>query len=188
MYSHRDYLQAVLESGAVHHDSSIQRYDEDKRMLAFFDALLQRELKGQNDNDDENSDDDSDDLSFIIESSDDDLSSDDEEQITLEEINSQTVDLADSTTHSNNSLPRSNQPTIVSLAKNYRIHYIQMIKELTGRTSNQPEKRSLESPTMMTSKRQRPSSSSFNNTLQMLRNQIRNEENEQFYFNDERKM
>jgi hypothetical protein len=38
--------------------------------------------------------DDTDDLSFIIDSSDDDeLPSDDEEPITLEEINSQTVDL-----------------------------------------------------------------------------------------------
>lgn len=30
--------------GSVHHDSSIERFDEDKRMLAFFDSLLQREL------------------------------------------------------------------------------------------------------------------------------------------------
>jgi hypothetical protein len=67
-----------------------------------------------------------------------------------------------------------------------------MIKEITGTTTNQSEKRSLESPTMITSKRQRPSSSSAssnsNNILQTLRNRIRNEENEQFYFNDERRM
>jgi hypothetical protein len=67
-----------------------------------------------------------------------------------------------------------------------------MIKEITGTTKNQSEKRSLESPTMITSKRQRPSSSSAssnsNNILQTLRNRIRNEENEQFYFNDERRM
>ncbi len=66
-----------------------------------------------------------------------------------------------------------------------------MIKEITGTTTNQSEKRSLESPTMITSKRQRPSSSASsnsNNILQTLRNRIRNEENEQFYFNDERRM
>ncbi|CAF0772507.1 unnamed protein product [Rotaria sordida] len=197
MYTQRDYLRAVLESGSVHHDSSIERYDEDKRMLAFFDSLLQRELgSGHNDDD---SDDDSDDLSFIIDSSDDDQTSrisqsddDDEEEITLEEINSQTVDLTDSITHSNNPSDtpssRSRHPTIVSLAKNYRIHYVQMIKEkITGTTSCQSEKRSLESPTMMSFKRQR-SSSNYATTLQTLRNRIQHEENEQFYFNDERRM
>jgi hypothetical protein len=74
MYSHRDYVRAVLESGkkekvlfliefifvvqgSVHHDSAIERYDEDKRMLAFFDSLLQRELGSANhDNDEEQSD------------------------------------------------------------------------------------------------------------------------------------
>jgi hypothetical protein len=44
MFSHRDYLRAVLESGSVHHESSVEQYDEDRRMLAFFDSLLQREL------------------------------------------------------------------------------------------------------------------------------------------------
>jgi uncharacterized membrane protein YheB (UPF0754 family) len=81
----------------------------------------------------------------------------------------------------------SRYPTIVSLAKNYRIHYIQTIKELTGVTLSQSEKRSLESQTIMTLKRQRPSTTS-NNTLQRLRNTIQNEENKQFYFNDERRM
>lgn len=83
--------------GSVHHDSSIELYDEDKRMLAFFDSLLQRELSGQNEENDDDDDDDSDDLSSIIISTDDDddeMTSDDEEQITLEEINRQTVDLA----------------------------------------------------------------------------------------------
>ncbi|CAF2530487.1 unnamed protein product [Rotaria sp. Silwood2] len=202
MYSHRDYLRAVLESGSVHHDSSIERYDEDKRMLAFFDSLLQRELgssHNDDDDDDDNSDDDSDDLSFIIDSSDDDQTSrisqsedEDEEEITLEEINSQTLDLTDSATHSNNpsATPssRSRHPTIVSLAKNYRIHYVQMIKEkIIGILSCQSEKRSLESPTITPFKRQR-SSSNYANTLQTLRNRIQHEENEQFYFNDERRM
>ena len=49
--------------GAVHHDSAIERYDEDKRMLAFFDSLLQRELSGRDDDDD---DDDSDGLSLVF--------------------------------------------------------------------------------------------------------------------------
>ena len=34
----------IIISGSVHHDSSTERYDEDRRMLAFFDSLLQREL------------------------------------------------------------------------------------------------------------------------------------------------
>ncbi|CAF1986314.1 unnamed protein product [Rotaria magnacalcarata] len=201
MYSHRDYLQALLESGSVHHDSSVERFDEDRRMLAFFDSLLQRELgRGHNDS----SDDDSDDLSITIDSSDvsDDIDDssfrssqsedEDDEDMPLEDINSQTVDLTDSTTHFNNATEilssRSRPPTIVSLAKNYRIHYVQMIKaKMTGNTSCPSEKHALESPTMTTVKRQRSSSNYFN-TLQTLRNRIQNEENEQFYFNDERRM
>jgi hypothetical protein len=94
---------------------------------------------------------------------------------------------------SKNSSSQSRHPTIVTLAKNYRIHYVKMIKEINGITTNQSEKRSLESPTMITSKRQRPSSASStssnsNNILQTLRNRIRNEENERFYLNDERRM
>lgn len=84
--------------GSVHHDSSIERYDEDKRMLAFFDSLLQRELgNGHTHSDDDDSD--SDTLSLIFTSSDDSsdgiLQSDheSEEQVTLEEINSQIADL-----------------------------------------------------------------------------------------------
>ncbi|CAF4915405.1 unnamed protein product [Rotaria socialis] len=198
MYSHRDYLQALLESGSVHHDSSVEQFDEDRRMLAFFDSLLQRELgRGHNDS----SDDDTDDLSITIDSSDDiDDSSfrisqsedEDSEDMTLEDINSQTVDLTDSTTHFNNGTEilssRARHPTIVSLAKNYRIHYVQMIKAIiTENTSCPSEKHGLESPTMTTVKRQR-SSSNYSNTLQALRNRIQNEENEQFYFNDERRM
>ena len=44
MFSHRDHLRAILESGSVHHESSVEQYDEDRRMLALFDSLLQREL------------------------------------------------------------------------------------------------------------------------------------------------
>ncbi len=97
---------------------------------------------------------------------------------------------SDSATHSDNPSEspssRSRNPTVISLAKNYRIHYVQMIKEITGTTSSRTEKRSLESPTRTTFKRQR--SSLNNNTLRTLRNRIQNEENEQFYFNDERRM
>ncbi|CAF1285891.1 unnamed protein product [Adineta steineri] len=207
MYTHRDYLRAVLESGSVHHDSSVERYDEDKRMLAFFDSLLQRELRhGHMDDDDDISDDDSDsdDLSSIIDSTDDDdddlssrnspLADETEEQVTLEEINSQITNPTDLPANSNNlseetSTSHPRHPTIVSLAKNYRIHYLQKIKQLTGLTSSQSEKRSLDSPTITEVKRQRSSSSSnYNSTLQTLRNRIQNEESEQFYFNDERRM
>lgn len=62
-----------------------------------------------------------------------------------------------------------------------------MIKDIPGIPINPTEKRSLESPTMVTSKRPCSSSSSTtnpDNTLQRLRNRIRDEENEQFYFND----
>ncbi|CAF4399607.1 unnamed protein product, partial [Adineta steineri] len=132
MYTHRDYLRAVLESGSVHHDSSVERYDEDKRMLAFFDSLLQRELRhGHMDDDDDISDDDSDsdDLSSIIDSTDDDLSSrnspsadETEEQVTLEEINSQITNPTDLPANSNNLSEETStshpprHPTIVSLA------------------------------------------------------------------------
>jgi hypothetical protein len=92
---------------------------------------------------------------------------------------------------SNQSSSQSRHPTIASLAKNYRIQYVKTVKEINGITTNQPEKRSLESPIMTAIKRQRPSSSTTasnsDNILQTLRNRIRNEENEQLYFNDERK-
>ena len=29
MFTHRDYLPAVLEPGSIHHDSSVEKYDED---------------------------------------------------------------------------------------------------------------------------------------------------------------
>ena len=90
-------------SGSVHHDSSIEQYDEDKRMLAFFDSLLQRELGNSHthsDDGDDDDDSDSDALSLIFTSSEDSsdgvLQSDheSEEQVTLEEINSQIADLS----------------------------------------------------------------------------------------------
>jgi hypothetical protein len=87
---------------------------------------------------------------------------------------------------------RSQQPTIVSLAKNYRLHYVKMLRETIGTTnSSQCEKRPLDSPSPppASSGGKRPCpSSSTTTTLQALRNQIRNEDNEQFYFNDERRM
>ncbi len=99
---------------------------------------------------------------------------------------------SESTIHKNNfcdSLSaHSRHPTIVSLAKNYRVRYVQMIKEkIIGSTTSQTEKRCLESPTTMAFKRQR-TSSNYVNTLQTLRNRIEHEENEQFFFNDERRM
>lgn len=117
----------LINEGSVHHDSSVEHYDEDRRMLAFFDSLLQRELSNADDEDspgdarrilnpfffhrsttslldcsdtddadDDNEDDDnssdSNNISFSSGSSEsEDLR---EEQLTLEEINSQTVDFA----------------------------------------------------------------------------------------------
>ncbi|CAF1210063.1 unnamed protein product [Adineta ricciae] len=175
MYTHRDYLRAVLESGSVHHDSSIERYDEDKRMLAFFDSLLQRELGNSHthsDDDDDDDDSDSDALSLIFTSSEDSsdgiLQSDheNEEQVTLEEINSQIADLSDSATHSNHpsvsGMTNSRHSTIVSLAKNYRVQYLEMLKENFGTKFPQMDKRSLDSPTNSSVKRQRSSSNSSN--------------------------
>ena len=97
---------------------------------------------------------------------------------------------------SNQSSSQSRHPTIVTLAKTYRIQYVKMIKEINGITNNQSEKRPSETPVTAAVKRQRSSPSSTttaapalnsNNILQTLRNRIRKEENEQFYFDDERK-
>lgn len=89
---------------------------------------------------------------------------------------------------SESTLSRSRHPTIVSLAENYRLNYVKMLKEAMGNRNTKPEKRSLDSPPINELKRQRSSSSSTHqSTLQRLRNQIRDEDNEQLYFNDERK-
>ena len=118
MYSAEDYLNAVYgagrtlridlffryipNSGAVHHDSSIESYDEDKRMLAFFDSLLQRELNGEEDDDESDGlswleiiffhlhgrvfqIDDFDDL-YILGTSDDDTSTENEEETPVDDL------------------------------------------------------------------------------------------------------
>lgn len=47
VYSHEDYISLVLQSGTMMtHDYSNQSTEEDPRMLAFFDSLVQRELAG----------------------------------------------------------------------------------------------------------------------------------------------
>ena len=47
VYTHEEYLNLVLRSGHVMtHDYSHQSTDEDPRMMAFFDSLVQRELEG----------------------------------------------------------------------------------------------------------------------------------------------
>ncbi|XP_076098557.1 DDB1- and CUL4-associated factor 5-like [Mytilus galloprovincialis] len=46
-YSHEEYINLVLQTGHVMtHDYSSQSVEEDPRMLAFFDSLVQRELEG----------------------------------------------------------------------------------------------------------------------------------------------
>lgn len=47
VYSHEDYINLVLESGQfVTHDYSHQSVQEDSRMMAFFDSLVQRDIEG----------------------------------------------------------------------------------------------------------------------------------------------
>jgi hypothetical protein len=83
-------------------------------------------------------------------------------------------------------LGRSRPPSIVSLAENYRHHYLKMLHETMGINRCMGEKRPLTSPTAMITKRLH--SSSTTNLLRTLRNQIRDEDDEQFYFNTERQM
>lgn len=47
VYSHEEYINLVLQNGNVmSHDYSQESTDEDPRMMAFFDSLVQRELDG----------------------------------------------------------------------------------------------------------------------------------------------
>ena len=47
MYSHEDYINLVLRNGSMMtHDYTEASTDEDPRMIAFFDSLVQRELEG----------------------------------------------------------------------------------------------------------------------------------------------
>ncbi|RWS03316.1 DDB1- and CUL4-associated factor 5-like protein [Dinothrombium tinctorium] len=47
VYSHEDYINLVLESGQfMTHDYSHQSVQEDPRMMAFFDSLVQRDIEG----------------------------------------------------------------------------------------------------------------------------------------------
>jgi WD repeat-containing protein 22 len=46
VYTHEEYINLVLRSGQImSHDYSNQSMDEDPRMMAFFDSLVQRELE-----------------------------------------------------------------------------------------------------------------------------------------------
>lgn len=47
VYSHEEYINLILNSGQfMSHDYSNQSVEEDPRMIAFFDSLVQRELEG----------------------------------------------------------------------------------------------------------------------------------------------
>ncbi len=47
VYTHEEYINLVIRSGQVmSHDYSHQSTEEDPRMMAFFDSLVQRELEG----------------------------------------------------------------------------------------------------------------------------------------------
>ena len=56
-YTHEEYINLVLHSGhLMTHDYSEQSTEEDPRMLAFFDSLVQRELEGWSTDDGTDSD------------------------------------------------------------------------------------------------------------------------------------
>lgn len=53
VYTHEEYINLVLQSGHVMtHDYSSHSTEEDPRMMAFFDSLVQRELEGCSSDDD----------------------------------------------------------------------------------------------------------------------------------------
>lgn len=53
VFSHEEYISLVQNSGQlVSHDYSLQSTQEDSRMMAFFDSLVQREIEGWHMSDD----------------------------------------------------------------------------------------------------------------------------------------
>lgn len=53
MFSHEEYISLVQNNGQlVSHDYSHQSTQEDSRMMAFFDSLVQREIEGWHMSDD----------------------------------------------------------------------------------------------------------------------------------------
>ena len=64
MYSHEEYINLVLRSGELmSQDTLSQNTEEDPRMFAFFDSLVQRELEGWS-SEEESADDNDEDLTF----------------------------------------------------------------------------------------------------------------------------
>ncbi|KAK3603057.1 hypothetical protein CHS0354_015750 [Potamilus streckersoni] len=59
VYTHEEYINLVLNGGHITtHDYSHESMEEDPRMIAFFDSLVQRELEGRNSDEDYSSNDD----------------------------------------------------------------------------------------------------------------------------------
>uniref|UniRef100_A0A8D8YJK2 DDB1- and CUL4-associated factor 5 n=1 Tax=Cacopsylla melanoneura TaxID=428564 RepID=A0A8D8YJK2_9HEMI len=58
VYTHEDYIRLILRNGEtfMNHDYSTQSTNEDPRMMAFFDSLVQREIEGWSPTDDSSSD------------------------------------------------------------------------------------------------------------------------------------
>lgn len=58
VYTHEDYITLVLRNGEtfMNHDYSLQSTNEDPRMMAFFDSLVQREIEGWSPSEDSSSD------------------------------------------------------------------------------------------------------------------------------------
>ncbi|KAI5746116.1 hypothetical protein M8J77_000033 [Diaphorina citri] len=58
VYTHEDYIRLILRNGEtfMNHDYSLQSTNEDPRMMAFFDSLVQREIEGWSPTDESSSD------------------------------------------------------------------------------------------------------------------------------------
>ncbi|CAH1117192.1 unnamed protein product [Phaedon cochleariae] len=46
IYTHEDYMSIVVSTDRINHDYSDQSINEDTKMMAFFDSLIQREIEG----------------------------------------------------------------------------------------------------------------------------------------------
>lgn len=78
VYSHEEYINFVLQNGTViSHDYSQESTEEDPRMMAFFDSLVQRELEGWSSDDSQSSNDSAQFYNRIVQLSQSDIDSDD---------------------------------------------------------------------------------------------------------------
>ena len=72
VYSHEEYIGLVLREGSmISHDYSSESTNENPRMMAFFDSLVQREIEGWNTSDGDESDSESEEYSNTVEEGED---------------------------------------------------------------------------------------------------------------------